>query len=194
MPSRNKRTEFSVVMKNVSNMRKYLFAFPLIAAMLAHNACLAGTPKEVDNSTVSQLDIHQFMGKWFEIARYDHSFERDMTNVTAEYYLLDDGKIEVINRGFKNGEPKRIVGKAKQPQPIDYPGRLKVSFFLWFYSDYYILDLDKDYQYAIIGSSSDKYLWILSRTPEMSEAQLKKILQKIVQRGYDVGKLLFVKQ
>lgn len=175
-------------------MRKYLFAFPLIAAMLAHNACLAGTPKEVDNSTVSQLDIHQFMGKWFEIARYDHSFERDMKNVTAEYYLLDDGKIEVINRGFKNGEPKRIVGKAKQPQPIDYPGRLKVSFFLWFYSDYYILDLDKDYQYAIIGSSSDKYLWILSRTPEISEAQLKKILQKIVQRGYDVGKLLFVKQ
>ena len=175
-------------------MRKYLFAFPLIAALLAHSSCLAGTPKEVNNSTVSQLDIPQFMGKWFEIARYDHSFERGMTNVSAEYYLLDDGKIEVINRGFKNGEPKRIVGKAKQPHPLEYPGRLKVSFFLWFYSDYYVLDVDKNYQYAIIGSSSDKYLWILSRTPEMSEAQLKNILQKIVQRGYDVGKLLFVKQ
>ena len=100
-------------------MRKYLFAFPLIAALLAHSSCLAGTPKEVNNSTVSQLDIPQFMGKWFEIARYDHSFERGMTNVSAEYYLLDDGKIEVINRGFKNGEPKRIVGKAKQPHPLE---------------------------------------------------------------------------
>ena len=69
-----------------------------------------------------------------------------------------------------------------------------MSFFLWFYSDYYILELDKDYQYALIGSSSDNYLWILSRTPEMQKAQLDGLLQKIVQRGYDLSKLIFVEQ
>ena len=148
----------------------------------------------IDNSTVTHLDIHRYMGKWYEIARYDHSFEKGMTHVYTEYSLEKDGKIKVINRGIKDGEPKKITGKAKQPDPKEYPGRLKVSFFLWFYSDYYILDLDKDYQYAIVGSSSDKYLWILSRIPEMSETKLKSILQKIAQRGYDVSKLVFVEQ
>lgn len=175
-------------------MKKYLFAFPVIAALLAHSSCNARTSMKIDNSTVNHLDIHQYMGKWYEIARYDHSFEKGMTHVYTEYTLEKDGKIKVINRGMKNGEAKKITGKAKQPDPKEYPGRLKVSFFLWFYSDYYILDLDKDYQYAIIGSSSDKYLWILSRTPEMSETRLKHILQKIVQRGYDVSKLVFVEQ
>jgi lipocalin len=117
-----------------------------------------------------------------------------MTHVYTEYSLEKDGKIQVINRGIKNGEAKKVIGKAKQPDPIEYPGRLKVSFFLWFYSDYYILELDKNYQYAVIGSSSDKYLWILSRTPEMPEAQLKSILQRIAQRGYDLSKLVFVEQ
>ena len=134
------------------------------------------------------------MGKWYEIARYDHSFEKGMTHVYTEYSLEKDGKIQVINRGIKNGEAKKVIGKAKQPDPIEYPGRLKVSFFLWFYSDYYILELDKNYQYAVIGSSSDKYLWILSRTPEMPEAQLKGILQRMAQRGYDLSKLVFVEQ
>ena len=175
-------------------MKKYLFAFPVIAALLAHSACNANPLMKIDNSTVTHLDIHRYMGKWYEIARYDHSFEKGMTHVYTEYSLEKDGKIKVINRGIKDGKAKKITGKAKQPDPKEYPGRLKVSFFLWFYSDYYILDLDKDYQYAIVGSSSDKYLWILSRTPEMSETRLKNILQKIIQRGYDVSKLVFVEQ
>ena len=175
-------------------MKKYLFAFPVIAALLAHSACYAHTSIKIDNSTVKHLNISQFMGKWYEIARYDHSFEKGMTHVYTEYTLEKDGKIQVINRGIKNGETKKVIGKAKQPDPIEYPGRLKVSFFLWFYSDYYILELDKNYQYAVIGSSSDKYLWILSRTPEMPEAQLKGILQRMAQRGYDLSKLVFVEQ
>ena len=175
-------------------MKKYLFAFPVIAALLAHSACYAQTSIKIDISTVKHLNISQFMGKWYEIARYDHSFEKGMTHVYTEYTLEKDGKIQVINRGIKNGEAKKVIGKAKQPDPIEYPGRLKVSFFLWFYSDYYILELDKNYQYAVIGSSSDKYLWILSRTPEMPEAQLKGILQRMAQRGYDLSKLVFVEQ
>jgi lipocalin len=148
----------------------------------------------VDNSTVKQLDIHQYMGKWYEIARYDHSFERGMTHVYTEYSLEKDGKIRVVNHGIKNGKPKEIVGKGKQPNPKEYPGRLKVSFFLWFYADYYILELGENYQYALVGSSSDKYLWILSRTPEMTKAQLDGLLQNIAQRGYDLSKLIFVEQ
>ena len=148
----------------------------------------------VNTSTVKQLDIPRFMGKWYEIARYEHTFEKGMTYVTAEYSLLPDGKIRVINRGMKNGKPKEIIGKARQPDPIEHPGRLEVSFFLWFYADYYILELDKDYQHAIIGSNTDKYLWILSRSPEIPKDTLDKLLTNIRQRGYDLSKLVFVKQ
>ena len=157
-------------------------------------SCMGSATTDVDTSTVRSLDVKRFMGRWYEIARFDHRFERGMTHATADYTLLPDGKIRVVNSGMKKGKPTESVGKAKQPNPAEYPGRLKVSFFLWFYSDYYILELDKDYQYAVIGSSSDKYLWILSRTPEMKKELLDKILQNIAQRGYDLSKLIFVKQ
>lgn len=175
-------------------MKKYLLTFPIIAALLAHSSCEAHTGMKVNNSTVKQLDIHRYMGKWYEIARYDHSFERGMTHVMAEYSLEENGKIRVVNKGIKRGEPKEIVGKGKQPDPQEYPGQLKVSFFLWFYADYYIMELDKDYQYALIGSSSDEYLWILSRTPQMEKARLDELLNHIIQRGYDISKLIFVEQ
>ncbi|MBR5541447.1 MAG: lipocalin family protein [Bacteroides sp.] len=175
-------------------MKKYcklLYAFPIVAALLAHSSCKADHSIKVDNSTVNQVEIHRYMGKWYEIARYDHYFEKGMSDVSAEYSLLEDGKIRVVNRGIKNGKAKEIIGKGKQPDPKEYPGRLKVSFFLWFYGDYYIMDLDKDYQYALVGSSSDKYLWILCRTPQMTEVQLNGLIKKIVQRGYDPSKLIF---
>ena len=107
---------------------------------------------------------------------------------------MDDGKIRVVNRGIKNGRTKEIIGKAKQPDPVRFPGRLKVSFFLWFYADYYILELGDKYQYAVIGSSSDKYLWILSRTRQMEFSILKKLLRNIEQRGYDLSRLVFIEQ
>ena len=173
---------------------KFLNALPIIAALLVHSSCQTNKHVSINTSTVKVLNIPHFMGKWYEIARYDHTFEKGMTHVTAEYSLESNGKIRVINRGIKNGKPKEIVGKAKQPDPVEYPGRLKVSFFLWFYSDYYILELDKDYQYALIGSSSDKYLWILSRTPELPKDILDKLLANIKQRGYDLSRLVYVEQ
>ena len=173
---------------------KYLYSFPIIAALIAHSSCYSSGHIDINTSTVKKLDIPRFMGKWYEIARYEHTFEKGMTHVTAEYSLKPDGKIRVVNKGIKNGKAKEIVGKAKQPDPVEYPGRLKVSFFLWFYSDYYVLEMDNDYQYAIIGSSSDKYLWILSRTPELPKVTLDKLLANIKQRGYDLTKLIFVEQ
>jgi len=86
------------------------------------------------------------MGRWYEIARYENHFERGMTDVTATYTLLPDGKIRVENEGYKGGVHKKATGRAKQPDPKNNPGKLKVAFFLWFYADYYILELDADYQ------------------------------------------------
>ncbi len=156
--------------------------------------CQSKKNDNMDYSTVKELDINRYMGTWYEIARYDHSFERGLTNVTATYSLKPDGKIKVINRGYTNGtdgEPKQAIGKGKRPDPA-YPGKLKVSFFLFFYADYFVLELDKDYQWALVGSSSDKYLWILSRTPRLEKDTLQNILKIAARRGYDTNKLIMV--
>ena len=159
--------------------------------MLGLGSCRSDNGNQkIDNSTIETLDVARFMGKWYEIARYDHRFEKDMTNVSATYTLLDNGRIEVLNAGYKNGEYKEIKGKAKQPNPDD-PGKLKVSFFLWFYSDYYILDIAPDYSHVIIGSSTDKYLWIMSREPVLPDNILSELIEKIHQRGYDTDRLVF---
>ncbi len=115
----------------------------------------------VDKTVVKNLDIQRYLGTWYEIARYDHSFERGLVGVTADYSMRDDGKIKVINSGYKNsldGEFSKAIGKAIIPKPEKEPAKLKVSFFMFFYADYFVLELDKDYQWDVIGSSSDKYL------------------------------------
>ncbi|HON53915.1 MAG TPA: lipocalin family protein [Bacteroidales bacterium] len=132
-------------------------------------SCKGQKPK-VDNSVVSLLDITKYVGTWYEIARYDHTFERGLVGVTATYTLLEDGFIQVVNKGFKDsltGKEKVARGKAYIPN-IETPSKLKVSFFLFFYSDYYVLELDKQYQWAVVGSKSDAYLWILYREPHMN--------------------------
>lgn len=146
-----------------------------------------------DNSTTPTLDIQRFMGRWYEIARYEHRFEKGMTHVSATYTLSGNGKIEVLNEGLKVGKHKQIKGRAKQPNPQD-PGKLKVSFFLWFYSDYYVLYIDPEYRYLLVGSSSDKYLWIMSREKSLAKETLDQLIDKLRVRGYDTDKLLFVAQ
>lgn len=146
-----------------------------------------------DNSTTPTLDIQRFMGRWYEIARYEHRFERGMTHVSATYTLSGNGKIEVLNEGLQEGKHKQIKGRAKQPNPQD-PGKLKVSFFLWFYSDYYVLYIDPEYRYLLVGSSSDKYLWIMSREKSLAKETLDQLIDKLRMRGYDTDKLLFVAQ
>ena len=165
----------------------------LLCALLGLGSCQSSNTTEIDNRTVQTFDVPRFMGKWHEIARYDHRFEKGMTRVTATYTLLSNGRIEVLNAGYKDGKYKEIKGKAKQPDPND-PGKLKVSFFLWFYADYYVLDIAPDYSYALVGSSSDKYLWIMSRTKALPQSVLIGLLDNLQRRGYDTTKLIWVRQ
>ena len=151
-----------------------------------------------DHTTVKILDLKRYMGLWYEIARYENRFEHGLVDVTATYTLRPDGLIRVENRGCKRNSPydicKTANGHAKIPDPAQ-PGKLKVSFFLNFYSDYYVLELDEEnYNYALVGSSTDKYLWILSRTPQLPEDIKKKLVTAAERRGYDTNRLQWIEQ
>lgn len=168
--------------------------FVLILLMLT-SICF-GRDSMIDKTVVQDFEIERYLGKWYEIARFDHRFERDLVGVTAEYSWREDGKIKVLNTGYKetlNGKLSEAIGKAKIPD-INKAAKLKVSFFLFFYADYFVLELDNNYQWAVVGSSSDKYLWILSRTPQMDESLYNDLLNKLTTRGYDVEKLIKVEQ
>jgi apolipoprotein D and lipocalin family protein len=142
------------------------------------------------------FELNKYLGTWYEVARFDHPFERGLQGVTATYSLKPDGKIKVLNQGYKNslkGKLSIAVGKAKLTNPKT-PRNLLVSFFWIFYAPYNILEIDPDYQYALIGSNSYKYLWILSRTPQMDEKTYNMLLDKAKARGYDTRKLIKVLQ
>ena len=149
---------------------------------------------QYNNSPISDFNLGRYLGTWYEIARFDHSFERGMDNVMAEYLLRDDGKIDVFNSGWKNGEYKVTEGKAKQPDPLRDPAHLEVSFFLFFYSDYNVMMLDDAYQVALVGSKSPKYLWILSRPPSLPQATMDGIFARLRERGYDLSDIILVEQ
>ena len=155
---------------------------------------LAGAQPQPDNSTIPYLDLNRYLGTWYEIARFDHSFERGLDNVVAEYQLRDDGLVRVTNSGWKKGKYKTAEGKAKQPDPVNDPANLMVSFFMFFYSPYKVMMLDDDYQVALVGSKSPKYLWILSRTPELSPEIIEVVLEEAQERGYDTSQLIWVDQ
>ena len=152
---------------------------------------LTGSRLTVDNSVVRDFDLNRFVGSWYEVARFDHFFERGMSHTKANYVIREDGNIDVTNIGIKNGKPKTAKGKAKR---TDLPALFRVSFFGPFYSDYRVMLLDVDYQFVLIGSRSDNYLWILSRTPLLTEEAKTKILSEAQRRGYEIEKLIWVKQ
>ena len=171
-------------------------SFLIFLVLLLSLTSCESQPSMIDKTVVSELDIEKYLGKWYEIARYDHRFERGLVGTSAIYSYREDGKIKVVNAGYKgslDGKRSKAVGKAKIPNPA-IPSKLKVSFFWFFYGDYFVLELDRDYQWAVIGSSSDKYLWILSRTPQMDDDLYNQLLEGLTQRGYDVLKLIKVLQ
>ncbi|MEG2178836.1 MAG: lipocalin family protein [Bacteroidales bacterium] len=150
----------------------------------------------MNTQTVPTLDLARYLGKWYEIARFDHKFERNMVGNMADYSLQKNGMIKVVNSAWLynlQGQYKTAIGKAKQVDPAE-PGKLKVAFFLWFYADYYIFELGENYEYAVVGSSSPNYLWILSRTKTMDQSILDGILGRLGKRGYEVSKFIFVTQ
>jgi apolipoprotein D and lipocalin family protein len=170
-------------------MKKTLIV--LTALILA--ACV-GKPENIQ--PVPNFDSTRYLGKWYEIARMDHSFERGLNRVTADYSMRDDGGIKVVNRGYKaeNKEWKESVGKAYFVDKKDV-GFLKVSFFGPFYGSYIVFDLDQDkYSYSMISGPDKGYMWLLSRTPTMDEATKKRLTDKAQALGFDTSKLIWVDQ
>jgi len=158
---------------------------------LSLGACL-GMPEKV--SPVDGFQVDRYLGKWYEIARLDHSFERGLENVTAEYTRRDDGGIAVMNRGFspREGQWNAVEGKAYfVNSPTE--GYLKVSFFGPFYGSYVIFELDKEqYQYAFVSGPDLSYLWLLSRTPVVSSKLLIEFKEKSRALGFDTSNLIIV--
>lgn len=164
----------------------------LILSSLILSGCL-GMPKNIQPVTGFELD--RYLGKWYEIARLDHSFERGLSKVTAEYTLKSDGGVSVINRGFSesNNEWKEAEGKAYFVNETT-SAYLKVSFFGPFYGSYIVFDLDQEnYQYAFVSGPDTDYLWLLSRTPNVNPKIISKFVKMSTERGFNTDNLIYVK-
>ena len=162
----------------------------MIVALVAVVAGCVSGPK-VDNTPVAALDLNRYLGEWYEIARFDHSFERGVEKAKANYTLNEDGTIKVVNSGIKDGKPKTAIGKGKR---TDTPALLRVSFFGPFYADYRVMMIDEGYTYALVGSGSADYLWMLSRTRDLPDSTKSELLSEAKRRGYDTDKLIWVRQ
>ena len=163
---------------------------PLWLTACASNASGA-LPDAAPLVSVSEFETERYLGLWYEIAKYPVSFEEGLVGVTAEYSLRDDGKIRVENGGRKgtlDGKPSLATAKAWAPDP-EQPARLKVQFFWPFKADYWVIALDPEYRWAVVGEPKRRYLWILSRSPQMDEAVYTSIVERIVALGYDVSRL-----
>lgn len=166
--------------------------FTLLLFALFISAC-TGMPDKV--TPVTEFELNKYLGKWYEIARLDHSFERGMDNVTAEYALREDGGVSVVNRGFLKDKNKwkKAEGKAYFVREQN-EGYLKVSFFGPFYGSYVIFGLDKKaYQYAFVSGPDHSYLWLLSRTPKIDPEIIDRFINEATKLGFNTKELIFVK-
>jgi len=165
----------------------------LLLSILFLAGCV-GIPENV--KPVDHFSLERYLGKWYEIARLDHSFERGLTRVTADYRLRNDGGVRVLNRGYSAQEDKwkEAEGRAYFVDGTDR-GYLKVSFFGPFYASYIVFELDhENYMYALVCGPDKSYLWILSRTPEMDQEVKNKLVAQAAAAGFDTNKLIFVDQ
>lgn len=163
-----------------------------VPLLLFFAAGCTGIPENV--SPVTGFDANRYLGTWYEIARLDHSFERGLEQVTAEYSLREDGGISVVNQGFDVAGKrwKRAEGRAYFTESGDI-GRLKVSFFGPFYGGYNIIDLDKEnYRYSLVCGPDKSYLWILARQPVLDKPTIDHLLAKASALGFDTRQLIFV--
>jgi apolipoprotein D and lipocalin family protein len=162
-----------------------------ISLILFLTGCV-GIPENV--KPVDHFRLENYLGRWYEIARLDHSFERGLTRVTADYSLRDDGGVRVLNRGYslKENVWKEAEGKAYFVKGSDQ-GYLKVSFFGPFYGSYIILELDREnYHYSLVCGPDKSYLWILAREPKIKEDIKNLLVAKATKLGFDTSKLIFV--
>lgn len=182
---------YHAVVKPQQSQRQNRLAFPAILILALLGSC-TGVPDGV--KVVSGFELNRYLGTWYEIARLDHSFERGLSSVTAEYSFRDDGGVHVVNRGLKDesGEWDEAIGKAYFVGPSDI-GQLKVSFFSSFYGGYNIIELDKKgYQYSLVAGPNRDYLWILSRTPQMDPDILRSLVDNARELGFATDELIYV--
>ena len=154
------------------------------------SGCLA-VPDGIE--PVDNLELNRYLGKWYEIARLDHACERGLEAVSAEYSLRDDGGIRVINSGYNTDTQSNQEAEGRA-YFVDQPnlGYLKVSFFGPFFGSYVIFELDENYQYAFIAGNTTNYLWLLARTPEVSQELVNQFINRATQLGFDTSQLIFV--
>ena len=163
------------------------------ACALLFEACRVSLPKGA--KAVKPFDKERYLGKWFEIARMDFKFEKNLSNVTAEYSQADEGIIQVKNRGYDTLKNvwKQSIGKAKSVKDPQ-EARLKVSFFGPFYAGYNVIAIDPDYQYALVAGNNLKYLWILSRSTNVPKKVKDDYLEQAKALGYETEKLVWTLQ
>ncbi|CAM3014973.1 lipocalin [Chryseobacterium flavum] len=151
-----------------------------------------GIPKGA--AAVNNFDTKKYLGRWYEIARFDYRFEKNLDNVTAEYSENPDGTIQVTNKGYNYVKKvwEEAIGEARFVKNKN-EARLKVAFFKPFWAGYNVIDIDEDYQYALVAGSSLKYLWILSRTPTIPESIRQRFLEKAKRIGYRTDELIWVR-
>src|SRR5690554_7240969 len=164
----------------------------LLSVLILLSGC-TGLPEGVE--PVTGFDKDRYLGTWYEIARLDHSFERGLSQVTAEYTLNDDGSIKVINRGYnaEEGEWQEAEGRAKFVGDSNV-GHLKVSFFGRFYGSYVVFGLDEDYSTAYLTGYNRVYLWLMSLTPAESGQLLEAVKARAEAEGFELGELIVVEQ
>ena len=176
----------------IMQTRKRISIVAITLLTIAFQSGCTGIPDGVQ--AVTEFELDRYLGTWYEVARLDHSFERGMSNVTANYSMRDDGGVSVVNRGYKvmNGEWDEATGKAYFVGASDV-GQLKVSFFGPFYGGYNIVELDMSgYQYSLVAGPDRDYLWILSRTPQMEPDILQSLVNKAGELGFATDELISV--
>jgi apolipoprotein D and lipocalin family protein len=176
-----------------SKVSRAIYILPIVSILLTITGCV-NMPKQTDSPlpVVPYVDLNRYTGTWYEIARYPNSFQEGCVGSKATYTLRDDGKISVLNECYDkafDGRIKSAKGKAWIVDKVTN-ARLRVSFFWPFSGDYWIVDLGKNYEYAVIGHPKRKYLWILSRTREMKEEVYEAILSGLRDQQYDTSRLL----
>lgn len=164
-----------------------------IIGLLVLNSCSVGIPDKA--TAVQNFDSDKYLGKWYEIARFDYRFERNLNQVTATYSKNPDGTIKVDNKGYDyvKKEWKQSIGEARFVNS-ENEARLKVSFFKPFWAGYNVIELDDDYKYALVVGNNLKYLWILSREKTIPDDVKNKYLEKAKEIGYNTGELIWVEQ
>lgn len=173
-------------------MKQFKVILLIFLIMSAFNSCSTSNYPPLD--VVDSVDVERYIGKWYEIARLPFKYQEGCSCTTAEYSIIDSTTLRVINKCIKEGELDDATGKAFVVEGSKN-AKLRVQFFWPFRGDYWIIELDKEnYSYAVVGTPSRKYLWILSRTAKMDEQLYNSLIEKCKAKGFDISKLEITNQ